>query len=279
MSGHGVLTTVPTEATDEEAAKLYEKIMGMIKQMNPEKEAEFSTQCQNFGTCPIEQGESSFTHVTFQRIQVFTQVFVLAHEVATAFLVFLDDAFTADFKVIILPELVRLVPDESKRRLLLEMAGIYKDPSKTAVNQAIGAVSKIASFTASTTGFLLGKAFEFSKEGMTKGDAALSTYMQERERLGKLQEETDKEQAIRNKADSTVRSALNKAELMKAQMQAEHAFKQFITPEYQHEEQLTLTELLEKVAAQEPIWEGPAFEAQATAVKRCVQVGKMCKGV
>ena len=53
----GVLKEVPSEATDEEAAKLYEKIMGMIKQMNPEKEEEFSKHCQLFGTCPPEQGE------------------------------------------------------------------------------------------------------------------------------------------------------------------------------------------------------------------------------
>ena len=100
---------------------------------------------------------------------------------------FLDEAFTADFKRIILPELVRLVPDANKRQLLLEMAGIYKDPAKSAVNQTISALSTTAGFLAKTTGFVLEKAMDLTKTGVVKGDAALSAYMQERERLGKIQ--------------------------------------------------------------------------------------------
>ena len=97
-----------------------------------------------------------------------------APDVARAFLDFLDEAFTSDFKAIILPELVRLIPDENKRALLLEMAGIYRDPSTTAVNQTIAAVSKFASFTAETTGFLLGKAYEYSKHGAEAGEQQLN---------------------------------------------------------------------------------------------------------
>jgi hypothetical protein len=51
-----MLKQVPTEASGDEAAKVYAKIMSMIKQMFPDKEEEFAKQCQLFGTCPSEEG-------------------------------------------------------------------------------------------------------------------------------------------------------------------------------------------------------------------------------
>jgi len=102
MSNSTKLQAVPVEATGDEAERIYNKIIDAITSIDADKVGKFNEMCKEFGQCSAADASAG----------------------AQKYNAWLCESFGKPFSDNLLPDISRLIADESKRQILLQEADL-----------------------------------------------------------------------------------------------------------------------------------------------------------
>ena len=219
-----ILTAVPSAAEGPDAEAVYAKIMAAVTVAAPSKVGDFGARCKAYGSAPTAHSKTG----------------------AADFYMWLVSNMGSKFVQAELVDLVRLMPEEVKRRDLLETAGLIKPQASASLFGMIGGMFAAAPATE------YGNAVK--KQAEDAQAARSAEQIEEARKAAEEKQKQDEEAAAKQAAESDAKK--------------EAAFKEKWEPKYLDQDQKTMSEIRESRTLNDLWKDHPDEEA---ALTRCTQ--------